>query len=226
MTAPVASTTFWTDAERVAQFAARPPDHRLVQLVRAYPDPTRVQVLDLGCAGGRNTEFLVRAGFRVLAQDASEPMVTATRLRLVPLLGEEKAGASVRLGRMDDLDPIPDGSIDLIVALGIYHAAADRAEWDRTLAASHRVAARGARVLVANHTAAYDPEGTGLTPVPGAPGFFDGLPSGRSCLLDAGALDREMIRHGFLPLLPTETVVRPLETGGQRATANGLYLKP
>jgi hypothetical protein len=41
----------------------RDPDHRLSELVDRCPDPEAVCVLDLGCAGKRNTVFLGRLGF-------------------------------------------------------------------------------------------------------------------------------------------------------------------
>ncbi|NIP81300.1 MAG: hypothetical protein GWO00_00905, partial [Gemmatimonadetes bacterium] len=45
------SDEFWESPERVARFAERDPDHRLVALASGYGDPGAVRVLDLGCAG-------------------------------------------------------------------------------------------------------------------------------------------------------------------------------
>jgi SAM-dependent methyltransferase len=223
MNARAQALAFWQEPEIVQQFAARSPDHRLVRLAASYANPPQVRVLDLGCAGGRNTRFLLERGFDVTAVDFSPAMVAATRERVAALRGADEAAARVRLGAMDDLAGIPDGSADLIVALGIYHGATSRPEWERALAESARIAARGALVLVANHGAGYDPDGTGLPPVPGEPFLFDGMRSGRSFLFDAPNLDREFGRAGFVPWVPTETVRKGTDGGGVRVTVNALY---
>jgi hypothetical protein len=78
-------------------------------------------------------------------------------------------------------------------------------------------------VLVANHTPGFAPQGERLVPAPAEPHVYEGLPTGRSFLVDAADLDREMHRHGFVPWVPTETVSREEQGGGRRVTANGLY---
>ena len=218
------SLAFWGQPDLVTRFAARDPDVRLSRLVSQYPTPSKVRVLDLGAAAGRNTVFLAQRGFDVRAIDFSTAMVKETRRRLAEILGEEEAIARVQVGEMDRLDDFEDGSFDLIVALGIYHGAETPEEWDRALAESNRVLARYGHALVANHSDEYDPEGTGLLPVVGQPHVFDGLKSGRSYLIDAATLDQEMERHGFVPTVPTETVRRSTEAG-VRVTVNGLYTK-
>jgi len=218
--------SFWERPDTVARFAGRDPDHRLAELVQEYAVPTRVRVLDLGCAGGRNAVFLARLGFDVLAVDSARAMVEETRRRLAVIVGDEAAAARVRVAPMDRLEPVPDGSVELIVALGVYHNAASGGEWDRALAEAHRVLARGGRLLVSDFTDKLDPEGKGLTRVEGEPHVFLGTSSGRVYLLSAGELDREMIRHGFTPFAPTATVTRETENGGRRVTANGLFIKP
>lgn len=217
---------FWESPEMVKRFANRNPDHRLLELIEQYPTPGAVRVLDLGCAAGRNTVLLARRGFDVVAIDAASAMVAETRRRLGEVLGSEEAEARVRPGRMNDLGAFDSGSMDLVVALGVYHAAASRSEWDRTLEESFRVLARGGRLLVAIHTPGFSPVGVEVEPVPGEPGLYDGFPSGRSFLIEAPELDREMARFGAYPLLPTQTVERRTADGGRRVTANGLYIKP
>ena len=221
-----ATLGFWESAEMVRRFANRDPDHRLLELVEQYPTPEAVRVLDLGCAAGRNTVLLARRGFDVVALDAAHAMVAETRRRLGEVLGSEEAEARVCQGRMDDLGAFDSGSMDLVVALGVYHGAASRSEWDRTLEESFRVLARGGRLLVANHTPGFAPVEVEVKPVPGEPGLYDGFPSGRSFLIEAPELDREMARYGAYPLVPTRTVERRTADGGRRATANGLYIKP
>jgi len=213
---------FWERPEIVERFASREPDHRLEKLVASYARPGAVRVLDLGCAGGRNTLFLVRRGFGVHAVDASKAMVEATRRKLAEVLGR-KAAARVREGRMGRLD-FEESAFDLIVALGVFHAARSEEEWDGALREAHRLLIPGGRLLVADHTPEFDPEGTGLAPVAGHPRLFDGAESGRSYLVHADDLDREMAMRGFHPWVPTETA-RVKTEKGRRVTANGLYAR-
>src|SRR4030095_13103316 len=127
---PRLSGFFWDSAENVERFAAREPDARLTELVREDPAPSRIRVLDLGCAAGRNAVLLADKGFDVEALDASPAMVAKTRERLARSLGAAEAERRVRVGRMDDLSPAADVTFDLVVALGLYHCAESRAEWE------------------------------------------------------------------------------------------------
>ena len=213
---------FWEQPEIVGRFAARDPDHRLLGLVSRMATPARVRILDLGCAGGRNTEFLVRRGVSVRAADASAGMVRATRNRMTPWWSETVAADRVRQCAMTAIDEQGWRPFDAVLALGVLHCAASREEWDAALDALRRMIVPSGWVLVANHTPAFDPEGTGLTPVSGQPHLFDGSASGRSFLVSGPVLDREFARHGFRPLAPTETI-RVATESGRRETVNALY---
>ena len=70
--------SFWEDPDRVEQFAGREPDRRLLELLDSFEAPRTTRVLDLGCAGGRNTAVLAERGFDVLAIDSSSSMVART----------------------------------------------------------------------------------------------------------------------------------------------------
>ena len=216
--------SFWESPENVERFAAREPDVRLAGLVPGIREPRAVRVLDLGCAGGRNAVFLARRGFDVCAVDASEAMVAETRRRLAPLLGEAEAARRVRVGRMDDLGWAPGASFDLVVALGIYHCAQSRVEWDRSLSETARVLVPGGQLLVSVFTPETDLTGRGIAPVAGEPHVYEGFESGRSVLVDPQTLDAELARHGFSCVVPTTVASRIVEVG-RRVSANGLYLK-
>ncbi len=214
----------WEAPESVAKFAARDPDVRLLELLDGYRDPGAVRVLDLGCAGGRNSEVLVRRGFDLHALDASRAMVAHTRSRLTAILGEEQAARRVRRGRMDDLSRFAEGDFELVVALGIYHCATSRAEWDAALAETARVLRPGGKLLVALFTPETDLTGGGIRPVPGEPHLYDDLPSGRAFLVDSSTLDAEMSRFALAPAVPSRTVEVELDKG-RRVVVNALYRK-
>jgi len=217
-------SSFWDSPENVARFAAREPDVRLAKLIHEYSNPSATKVLDLGCSGGRNAVLLAENGFDLEAIDASSAMVAKTRERLASILGADEAERRTRLGRMDDLSRFGDATFALVVALGVYHCAQSRAEWDRALAETARVLAPAGRILVSVFTPETDLTGRGTHPVAGEPNLYQGFDSGRHFLMDAAALDREMARHGLRPLEPTRTARPKVETG-RRVSANGLYVK-
>ncbi len=215
---------FWERSEQVDRFAGREPDQRLLRLIESYSDPTAVRVLDLGCAGGRNTVVLAERGFDVHAIDSSRAMVERTRSRVAVVLGLDATKKRVRLGRMERLEEFDSGTFHLVVALGVYHSATCREEWDRALSETARVLVPGGLALVASFSPRSDPRGEGLRPVAGAPHVYEGFESGRMYLLEAEDLDVEVARHGLTPAAITETVEVPTETG-RRVTVNGLYRK-
>ncbi len=217
---------FWERPEVVERFASRPPDDRMVSLLLQAPRTTRV--LDLGCAAGRNTEWLAQKGFEVYACDASQAMVDYTRARLVPYLGDAEARRRVVRCRMDDLSCFPSYSFDLVVALGIYQQAQSVEEWHRAVAETARVLKSGGRLLV-QHFA------VGSRPWPDPPRevepfVFEATPPDgpprRFVLLDQATLDSWMARHGLLPEAPTRTTTRATEEGGFWHNLHGLYRKP
>lgn len=217
-------SSFWERPEQVEKFSAREPDHRLLARLDTWDDPASVSVLDLGCAGGRNTELLARKGFDVRALDASAAMVEETRRRVARVLGTEEAQRRVRRGRMGDLGAYPDGAFRLVVALGVYHNAGSPEEWDRALAETARVLEEGGLLLVSGFAPGTDLTGEGVEPVPGAEHLYRGSPAGPLYLVSAAELDEEMARHGLRPAEPTGIVEVDADPG-RRVTVNALYRK-
>ncbi len=216
---------FWERPEVVERFASRPPDDRMVALLSGAPRATRV--LDLGCAAGRNTEWLAREGFDVYACDASQAMVAYTRRRLAPYLGEVEAGRRVLLCSMDNLAMFEPESFDLVVALGIYQQAQSTEEWHRAVAETARVLRGDGRLLVQHFALGSQPWPEPLRQV--KPFVFEAtLPDGgvrRFVLLDEATLDAWMAQHGLVPETPTRTTTRPTEEGGFWRNLHALYRK-
>ncbi|KPK63525.1 MAG: hypothetical protein AMS21_06650 [Gemmatimonas sp. SG8_38_2] len=218
------SRFYWERPDKVEEFAARAADRRLLLMLDSFDHPPSVRVLDLGCAGGRNTAVLAERGFDVHAIDASGAMVERTRNRVAAVLGTREAERRVRQGRMADLENFASGSFELVVALGVYHSAATRGEFDKALSESARVLVPGGQLLVSSFHPDSEPMGEALRSVKGEEHLYDGFASGSLFLLKSEALDAEMSCHGLYPVVPTETVVAPTDTG-RRVTVNALYRK-
>lgn len=212
---------FWEQADVVERFAVRDPDHRLRHLLeqrRVRPE----RALDVGCAGGRNTLFLAWHRVEVHAIDTSNAMLEETRTRLGKLLGEEVARQRVQYGRMDDLSRFPDASFDLLVSLGVLHNARSWPEWNRAVDEAARVLRPGGLLLLSEFGPGTDLTGEGMQSVDGEPHVFDGFHDGRGVLLEAGAIDAELVQRGLVPEDPTEAVTVAMDPG-QRVSVNGLY---
>ncbi len=211
----------WDDPDTVAFFAARPPDHRLVALVEAGALPCGARVLDLGCAGGRNTAFLTALDVEVVAIDAEPAMVAATRARIAPLVGPAEAARRVRLGRFDALDDLDAASFGLVLALGVLQNAVDDEEFDRGVREIARVLHPGGEVLVAHFSPASRPPRGPLARVNGHTyrGFFADDPALPMVLHEARDLDAAFAAAGFARVLPTDTVVAPASGGGSHRDA-------
>lgn len=240
---PEASSTgedalpMWERPEVVARFAARPPDRRLQALfagegtlapVRAAWMPTsrRPAVLDVGCAGGRNSVWLVEHGADVHAVDASAAMVVATRERLARSLGADEAERRVQRRGMRDLRCFPDGAFDLVLALGVLQDAGDRREFDDALDEVARVLRVDGLCLVANFGPDSRPDGAPLRAVAGKRDVWTGFGAGerRMTLPDRAGLDAAFLERALRPAVATERV-RVETPRGYRTTLNALYRK-
>lgn len=220
---PTTATPFWERAETVAWFATRPPDLRVVSHFGTRPRTARV--LDLGCAAGRNADWLASAGFDVWALDASSAMVAHTRDRLATHLGREVAAARVRRGDMADLGAFADASFDAVVAIGVLPGARSWRAWVRSVEEIARVLAPGGELILTHFTPEAGPEGPPLERVPGEPHLyrrvFDDRPA---VLLRRRELDGHLAAHGLDPLVATVEV--PATTmDGHRTTLNGHFRK-
>ncbi len=166
--------------------------------------------------------LLAERGFDVVAVDASAAMVAETRRRVAQVVGAAAAGRRVQQAPMDNLTQFPDRHFDLTVALGIYHQAHSREEWNRALVETARVTRMGGTLLVAVFSPRSQPHGTPLVRIAHDLSVYQGFASGPLFLVEPDQLDRELVAHGFEPWETTKSVT--VETdGGFRVTVNGCY---
>ncbi len=139
---------FWEASSTVERFASLEPDDLMLALVAECRGAGPFRALDLGCAGGRNAEALVRAGCETWALDLSTAMTRATRRRLLaldPVGGPRPIVMQARFSRL----PLVDAAFDLVVGIGIYIQADTDAELRTGLAETYRVLVRGGHVFAA-----------------------------------------------------------------------------
>jgi SAM-dependent methyltransferase len=221
---PTPVSPFWTEPGTVDTFANRDPDRRLVEILNNWAGPSAPRVLDVGCAGGRNTVLLAEKNLEFHALDASRPMVVRTRKRVAQIAGVAAARQRVFTGTMEDLSAFPDASFNLVIALGVYHQASSLEGWHNAVSESGRVLTGGGLVLISAFTPESQPDGEPLLPEHDLPDMYEGFSSGSMCLFDAERHDSEMASHGFEPHVPSETVQVKTELGF-RVTLNALYRK-
>ena len=217
-------TDFWQRPDIVEQFANRDPDHRL----RAWCEARSVQgvpVLDVGCAGGRNTVYLAQQGADVHAIDASAAMVAKTRARLTDIAITDIAITDVEArvveSSMTNMAHLAEDAFEWVMALGVYHTASSFEAWQQAVRETARVLKPGGELLFSQFAPGSAPGGSLLTPVGGQEHLFEG--SGRyHLLLTAAEVDGLLAHVGLLPVVETNTV-DVNQGGSRRISVNGHY---
>ena len=197
----------WSRPETVAGFSASPPNDDLLRFARAELGRAgRGRSLDLGCGAGRNAVPLSEDGWRVLGIDLSLPMLHAARerARAAPCAGR----LTVALAPMGAL-PVRDGSVDLVIAHGIWNLARSSAEFRRAVREAARAARPGAGLFVFTFSrATLSP---GAAPVAGEPFVFTEFSGEPQCFLTEEQLLVELDAAGFAPdpAVPLRELNRP-----------------
>lgn len=150
------------------------------------------RALDIGCGAGRNALPLARLGWRVVGTDLSWPMLMAAADRARE--DHLDAGFHGLLAPMETL-PLRDGSVDFVIAHGIWNLARSAAQFRRAIDEAARVARPGAALFVftfSRHTLS-----TEAQPVAGEPFVFTEFSGDPQCFLTETQLDAELGRAGF-----------------------------
>ena len=186
------SGTPWSEAGLVSGFAQSPPNQALMEIAAARRVSGGARLLDIGCGAGRNAVPLVQQGWSVAGTDLSLGMLRAARQRLAATAPGHPLGLA--LAPMEQL-PIASGSIDFIVAHGIWNLARTTAQFRAAVLEAARVARRGASLFVFTFSRSTLPASD--QPLPGERYVFTRFSGGPQIFLTAGELVAELAAAGF-----------------------------
>ena len=212
--------SFWEAPAQVERFAALEPDELLLELLAEHRETGRSCALDLGCAGGRNTEALIRAGCHTVAIDLSTAMSRTTRDRLARLGASAANRPMVIRGRFNRL-PLASGCFDLVVAIGIYVQADSDAELRAGLAETCRVLKPDGRVFVGMWSTQTLPEDARR--VEGQRFVYASQPGETRCRLNQDELLDLMAQAGMSPDRPI-TTRHPIRDGRAHESLVGVFV--
>jgi ubiquinone/menaquinone biosynthesis C-methylase UbiE len=186
--------TAWNEAGTVAGFVQSPPNQTLIRVARAEISAHNTRLLDIGCGAGRNAVPLAKQGWTVTGVDLSWPMLYAASARAHLELPDRALG--LVHAPMEQL-PIRSGSMDLVVAHGIWNLARSSAEFRTAIREAARVSRRGALLFVftfSRTTLAED-----AAPVAGEEFVFTQFSGTPQCFLTSEQLIDELHKEGFAP---------------------------
>ena len=184
----------WSTPDTVRGFVQAPPNETLLSFAG---DERRRRIApraaDIGCGAGRNAVPLALAGWHVIGTDISRPMLDAARGR-VRAAGAH--GVVLAEAPMDAL-PIPDTSVDLIVAHGIWNLAGSASHFRRGVGEAARIARRGAALFLFTFSRNTLP--AAAEPVAGETFVFTQFAGEPQCFLTREEILDELGRAGFAP---------------------------
>lgn len=171
------------------------------QLLRGRITPA-MRVLDAGCGGGRNAEYLLRSGCEIHGVDANSEAVARVRLRASGIIPPAMAVERFRQARLQEL-PFPDGHFGAVICNAVLHFSADEEDFAAVMAELWRVLTPGG-VFFSRLASTIGLEDR-VVPVAGR---WHRLPDGSDrFLVDEEFLDRTVAHLGAVQLDPIKTTV-------------------
>ncbi len=106
------------------------------QILRGNISPG-MRVLDAGCGGGRNVQYLMREGYEVFGADLSADAVAAVR-KLASELAPALPAENFQVASLEAM-PFPDEFADVVVCHSVLHFAQDEAQLEAMVRGLWRV---------------------------------------------------------------------------------------
>jgi SAM-dependent methyltransferase len=101
----------------------------------------QMRVLDAGCGGGRNSEYLMRSGAEIFGVDADPDQVGRMR-EMAAAVAPALAASHFQVARLEAL-PFPDHHFGAVVCSAVLHFSRDPAEFEHSVREMWRVLAPG-----------------------------------------------------------------------------------
>ena len=205
----------WSTAGTVDGFVRSPPNLTLLGFAAEERAKGKVRAIDIGCGAGRNMIPLAEQGWTILGTESSWPMLSAARDRAREA---PDARVAVALAPMERL-PVRSGSMDLIVAHGIWNLARTTTQFRAAVQEAARIARSGATLFVFTFSRHTLP--SGAKPVPGETFVFTQFSGEPQCFLTDVELLSEMRAVGFAPEPAVPLTEHNLPCPGQLQSRSG-----
>lgn len=101
-----------------------------------------MRILDAGCGGGRNLEYLLKRGYVVWGNDASEAAIDATRALASRFAPQLPTAERFRVEPVEHMS-FGDAEFDVVLSSAVMHFARDEAQWHAMFREMWRVLAPG-----------------------------------------------------------------------------------
>lgn len=134
---------FWNTPKTTEYFKNKEADARLVDFIAELGGQSGQRVLDLGCGGGRHSEFFVKHGFDTSAIDINPSMLETTEKRVA------KLGKNIDLREGSILDiPYGDDEFDIVLTTGVLHQAQNLKQYTKAIRELSRVTKPGGHIFL------------------------------------------------------------------------------
>ncbi|MEK7565172.1 MAG: class I SAM-dependent methyltransferase [Patescibacteria group bacterium] len=133
---------FWNNSKIVKEFSETKVSPYWIYFLEDFKKPSSYKVLDLGCGGGRNTEFLVKSGFDTWACDFYSLMLKTTKKKIASLIGVKETNRRIIQASMFEL-PFKKEYFNIVIANGVYHNTNSIEEFVSAIKETARVLKKG-----------------------------------------------------------------------------------
>ena len=125
---------FWNDKRIGTYFRNKDADPRLANFVATLENTADMRALDLGCGGGRHSQFFVENNFKTSAIDINPGMLATTKARI------KKLGRTIDVQKGSILEiPYKNDEFDIVLTTGVLHQAQNIEQYKTAITELRRV---------------------------------------------------------------------------------------